>query len=164
MKTTIFMAVMAIMLLLSCQKSKRNTPEEPTLNITAPSGQQIATSTKALKEMTASMLTERFSIQQAVTITSINYLPVARGFAATIHFQLEDGMKGSYAVISEQYIKHLTPALPVAVESGDGESRTYMLVCSGPCQCRAYMVYNHSNNTLSWSCGCEECGGTIYSY
>lgn len=50
------MAAIAILLLLSCQKSSRNATKEPTLNITAPSGQPIAASAKQLKEMTASML------------------------------------------------------------------------------------------------------------
>jgi hypothetical protein len=165
MKTTNIMAATAILLLLSCQKMKRTAVEEPTLNLTAPSGQPIAANAKQLKEMTANMLVEKFNVQQAVTITGIDYLPVKQGYAATISFQLADGMKGSYGILSSHYLKRLTPALPaVQIENGDLQSKTYMLVCTGPCQCRAFMAYNYSTNTLYWSCGCEACDGAISSY
>ena len=158
------MAATAILLLLSCQKMKRNVIAEPTLNLTAPSGQSIATSTRQLKEMTVAMLAEKFNIQQNATITGIDYLPLNKGYAATISFELEDGMKGSYAVLSGDHVKKLTPALPVLQNNEDIQSKTYMLVCQGSCTCRAYMSYNSYTGTLNWSCGCEACAGSITSY
>jgi hypothetical protein len=167
MKTTTLMAVMAILFLLSCQKTSRNSTEETALNITAPSGTQIANSAKKLQEQTASMLTERFGIHQNSTVTSIDYLPVAEGYAATITFQLDDGQTGSYAVISGNNLRRLTPSSTSFVITPGSENfnaAQYLLVCTGTCSCRAAMSYNRRTGDLSYSCGCDECTGTIYPY
>ncbi|HYC27780.1 MAG TPA: hypothetical protein VEB42_03175 [Chitinophagaceae bacterium] len=165
MKARTFMAVMAIVLVLSCQKTSRSSTDERTLNLTAPSGQQIAKSFDKLKNTTASVLEAKLGIRQNFTITSIDYLPVPKGCAAVINFKLDNGQTGSVGVLSINNLKALTPAVDAGSGAmyDDADSNTVLayLTCTGTCECRAYLAYNKRTGEVTKSCGCEECTGEV---
>lgn len=165
MKTTTFVAVMAILLLLSCQKTTRTATDETTISLTAPSGQTVASSLRSLNQRTASVLAKVFSTNQDVAITHIAYLPVQKGFAATVYFEFEDGRTGSFGLLSANQTKDLRIHFPMMAAHEEEQlanaAAAYMLVCRGSCQCRATLSYN-SNTGLSGDCGCDNCSGTLY--
>ena len=59
MKTTTFLAGLAFVVLLSCQKTTRYSTHEKELNLVAPSGQAIAGSISQFKTQAASLVTKK---------------------------------------------------------------------------------------------------------
>jgi hypothetical protein len=165
MKTTFLMAATAILLLLSCQKWTRTSPDDKTINLTAPSGQPIAQSLNSLSQRTAHVLARTYNTKEDVTITRIDYLPVQKGFAATVYFTLSDGQAGSFGLLSADHAKGLQTQFPLMTaheqELQEASAATYMLVCRGSCPCKATLSYSSSSG-LSGDCGCNNCSGTLY--
>lgn len=157
------MALLAIALAFSCQKTSRNS-DERTLNLTAPSGRQIAKSFEQLKSTSALVLKEKLGIRQSFIITSIDYLPVPEGYAAVMNFELNDGQTGSIGLLSLNNVKALNPAVnanSITYESVDENTVQAYLTCTGTCQCRAYLAYNRRTGEVTKSCGCDECTGEV---
>lgn len=166
MKTKTFMAVMAVMLALSCQKTTRSSVDESTLNLTAPSGKVIAGSMDQLKSRTATMLAKQFGITQDFAVTGINYLNVPTGYAAILALRFGNGVEENLGIVSG--IKISLPKSSEAVmisenqNSNNPDNPTYTVRCVGSCGCSLYMSYNRSSGQWNIFCdGCDECRATI---
>jgi hypothetical protein len=162
MKATTFLAATAILFVFSCQKAKDVPPTEPGLNLQAPSGQAIAAGVDDLKVIGLKALANK-EAQTGFTLTSIDYLPVAKGYAALVHYRLLNGSEGTFAVVSG--VKLQAPGKDGGTLYEDN-SKQFLLTCTpyGYCVCRAYLYYNSNNQTITYSCGCESCFGFVSSY
>jgi hypothetical protein len=181
MKKTVWIAVMAIMCffvlpLLSCKKADSNAEHEQSLSLKAPSGQSIAPSLTSLRADAARIILKKFGSAQEFQITHIEYLPVSKGFAAIISYELSNGEKGNFAsftgvkfrVISQSVITDMATAEQLStgealesLEGGNGGKITITCSRTGTCECKVQGTVNTNTGVVTWGCSCEQCSATV---
>ena len=171
MKKQFFIALMAMIMaiapFMSCDKAG-NVPNEEKLQLEAPSGQSIATSTADLMRQTSTVITEMSGKKQSFQITGIEYLNVSKGYAAIVSYQLDDGTVGNYATIDgisftldSKSISTRKPAKKTSDNTvvADEASSKVTLTCQkspgGNCNCKIQGVLDSQTGTITWKCNCQ---------
>ncbi len=158
--------VSMVLLIPSCQKNSGVSEEEKALSLEAPSGQQIAVTIQELKSEASDMLRNKFGTGTDFQLTLIEYLPAAKGYAAIIHYRLEDGTTGNYGIFSEVSFA-VAPgsvsdlAVRKTVDPIEAGRVTITCVKKGSCECRLSATINTDTGVITVSCGCSTCNVTV---
>lgn len=161
MKRSIFIACMAIILaiapFLSCNKAG-DIPDEKNLQLTAPSGEQIAVSASDLKAKMSAVIAKNFGAKKDFRVTGIEYLNTGKGYAALISYELSDGTAGSFLRVKG--LKYTIASQSVTVVPGDAGSREAYIFCrliSGTCNCKVTsVVIDTEAGTITVGCNCPD--------
>ena len=161
MKTTTFLAVMAMLLMLSCKKAQNVTADEKKLNLTAPSGLQIAKDIADLKTETGKLLPNP---SQFFEIIDIRYAPLQTGYAAIVRYRLEDWTIGAYIVLYDVNYTSSDVGLTITLNSNKDVSGNLApsptkYVCQKEENCTTKCSYpvvtvNDDEGTMTIDCGC----------
>ena len=151
------MACLAL-LSLSCQKNAAVSAKEKTLKLDAPSGQHIATIGE-LKQQAAQVVLNKHGKEQSFEITSIDFLPVAKGYAAIISYRLQNGITSNFAVFSG--VKFNVASSSITTSAAQEKDGKVTISCKGTCSCTLSATVNADTGVITVNCGCSGCDATM---
>jgi hypothetical protein len=156
-KTLIIAAAMASLVLLSpsCQKNAGLSKQEQSLSLHAPSGQRIAATVHDLKTHASAIVENKFGKGQDFQLMRIDYLPVEKGYAAIVFYELKNGTIGNYGIFSGVSYD-LAASDETAVQEEDSKV-TISCDKKGTCDCNLSGTYNPNTGVVTVNCGCSTC-------
>ena len=159
MKKTLIIAATAmaslVLLMPSCQKNAGLSKQEQSLSLEAPSGQRIAATVQELKAHASEIVGNKFGKGKDFQLMRIEYLPVEKGYAALVFYELENGAVGNYGIFSGvEY--DLVTSDETAVEY-ESSRVTISCVKKGTCDCSLSGSVNPNTGVITVNCGCSTC-------
>jgi hypothetical protein len=167
MKKTAFVAVATclVLLSLSCKKNTSSSNTAEALNLRAPSGQQVAASIEQLKAEAALVILFKHNAPVEFQLSSIEYLPVKKGYAAIISYTLQDGTTGKYGVFQNVQFNITAASGAGIVPPGENENNVApgkaTISCRGTCSCSLSATINTDTGIITVDCGCTSCGAYV---
>jgi len=145
--------------------------EEQLLNLTAPSGEKIADNIGQLKDLVSVFVAEKFEIDKEFYLTSLDYMPLEKGYIVLIKYKTFDNEVGGIVRTNNTSLLTVDPKSTVKVRNNvrlksDIENSAIFngitYTCSGSCICMPTFTKHDSDNGYNVSCtGSCACSLTV---